>query len=205
MNAPGPGEADAVTALGWTEVDLSGVMKRPCYAFQRGNILFTTIPPARNDHQTERGRSASECTSTCSVNVANTVQTSPRALGLQPGTDFCEVCCGIRSPSFSRRAQSFTTHFCTRVQAKRNASVSSSSLSDQRAKSTDSAGTSTSTSSIVNQCRNLTKVSDESDFFFFAMQFCWQAFPNGKLTDRSIDLFVFELPIEGSVGNFELR
>lgn len=76
--------------------------QQPCYGFRRGNIVFTAEPPQRQDSgigSLSRG-SACDCTS-----------------NLIPQ---CEVCCGMRSPMSARRAQSFTAHFCTNVQKKKN-------------------------------------------------------------------------------------
>lgn len=146
----------------WDEVLLND-MKRPCYAFRRGNILFTTTPPPRKP-QVEKS-----CTSTCQIKVADQTE--------KPGSDFCEVCCGIRSPSFSRRAQSYTTHFCTRVPAKRSAAGSSSS--DQRSKSTDSSVSSNSLN--VNQSyRNLLSVSTTYDCDFGDRLCCVERIKGGK-------------------------
>ena len=146
---------------GWTEIDLSDVMKRPCYAYKRGNIVFTTIPPPRDD---KRARSASSTSSStvdnkCSINVvdANCNKVSSSSSDPRTRTDFCEVCCGIRSPSFSRRAHSFTTHFCTRVPAKRNVSTLSPVV--QEGSSSDCIAPSTVASSLASSYRNPLKVS----------------------------------------------
>ncbi|XP_065224045.1 uncharacterized protein LOC135848162 [Planococcus citri] len=128
----------------WNELMSSDDAKTPCYAFRRGNILFTTIPPARQPPPIQKS-----CTSTCKINLAVADRSDKRH-----GSDFCEVCCGIRSPSFSRRAHSFTTHFCTRVPAKKNINSANSS-SDQRSKSTDSSISSCSESGVNRNFGNL--------------------------------------------------
>ncbi|KAM7249188.1 hypothetical protein ACFE04_016241 [Oxalis oulophora] len=133
METNGLGERQLPT-ISWNEEDLDKIFKYPCYAFQRGNIIFTTTPPpppAREEAE-KRGRSASISTSG--------VCDPARAAKLCPSdADFCEVCRGIRSPNFARRAQTYTTHFCTRVPAKKQTvSGSSFSSADQRSKSTGS-------------------------------------------------------------------
>lgn len=140
---------------GWTEIDLSEVMKRPCFAYKRGNIVFTTMPPSRDEKRARSATLTAGANDKCRVNIVDVENNSS---SLQKKTDLCEVCCGFRSPSFSRRAHSFTTHFCTRVPAKTN--VSTLSPFAQEAKNTsNSLSDSTSiTSSFANSCRNPAKV-----------------------------------------------
>jgi hypothetical protein len=133
-NKYGNGGEVSDNGSGWTEIDLSGVMKRPCFAYKRGNIVFTSMPPPRDDDKRARSVATTTAAAKCSVQIVDT-DISPSGNALTR-TDFCEVCCGIRSPSFSRRAHSFTTHFCTRVPAKGN--VSTLSPLAQAANSSDS-------------------------------------------------------------------
>ena len=158
------GDGSNVTA-GWTEIDLSEVMKRPCFAYKRGNIVFTTIPPSRDEKRARSALSGTSVDNRCRVKVTNYDNSAPRP---QTRTDFCEVCCGIRSPSFSRRAHSFTTHFCTRVPAKGNNVSSLSPFTQQRADAAAAAATvtadsivdsSSTISSLANSYRNPPKVS----------------------------------------------
>lgn len=78
--------------------------QQPCYGFQRGNIVFTAQPPQRQD--SGLGSSSRGSTSRCECNFNIIPQ--------------CEVCCGMRSPMSTRRAQSFTAHFCTNVPPKKH-------------------------------------------------------------------------------------
>lgn len=126
----------------WNENDFNKIFRHPCYAFRRGNIIFTSTPPSV-DRVFEK-----QSTSICNINSTERMQLCPRAENTHlESTDFCEVCCGIRSPSFIRKAHTYTTHFCTRIPTKKNIPVSCS-ISDQRSKSIDS--TTVSTSSAMN-------------------------------------------------------
>lgn len=111
----------------WNEEDLDKILTYPCYAFQRGNIIFTTTPPPPPVPKEADGRGRSS-------------SVSGGEGGLRASSeDLCEVCRGIRSPNFARRAApTYTTHFCTRVPAKRQ--TSAGCATEQRSKSTGSAG-----------------------------------------------------------------
>ncbi|XP_050440226.1 uncharacterized protein LOC126845562 isoform X2 [Adelges cooleyi] len=77
--------------------------QEPRYGFKKGNIVFTAEPQSGHDSGISSYSQSSECDS--SFNIA------PQQ---------CEVCCGIRSPMSTRRAQCYTAHFCTNVQSKKN-------------------------------------------------------------------------------------
>ncbi|XP_054290363.1 uncharacterized protein LOC129005486 [Macrosteles quadrilineatus] len=94
----------------------------PCYGFQRGNIVFTTKPPGDSSSLPVRrtpqpyGR---RCMSTCNITLDPAQPSVPArchhtvTLSCEP-RDECDVCSGGRH-SPSRRAHTFTSHFCTRV------------------------------------------------------------------------------------------
>lgn len=76
--------------------------QQPRIGFQRGNIVFTAEPPQRQDSGIGSPSRGSACD--CTFNI----------------TPQCEVCCGMRSPMSTRRAQNFTAHFCTNVPPKKH-------------------------------------------------------------------------------------
>lgn len=96
---------------------------RPCYGFQRGNITFTTKPPAESVIRRTPQPYGRRCMSTCNIKLdpaEGHTTTHTRChhtvtLTCDP-RDECDVCSGGRhSPSAARRAHTFTSHFCTRV------------------------------------------------------------------------------------------